>query len=103
MVSPDGTISPPVAGVDALGVTAGRETGLFDLVLDPDFASNHRIYFTFFGFDRGMIGGIQVARATFDQAANALQRCEGDLQAPVPADPQRRPHPASARAAAGAW
>ena len=48
------------------------QTGLFDLVLDPKFASNHLIYFTFFGFDRGMISGIQVARATFNQSANLL-------------------------------
>jgi glucose/arabinose dehydrogenase len=55
------------------GLAAGwPQTGLFDLVLDPKFASNHRIFFTFFGFDRGMISGIQVARATFNQAANAL-------------------------------
>ena len=56
---------------DALGVTWPK-TGLFDLALDPSYASNHRIYFTFFAFDRGMIGGIQVARATFNQVANAL-------------------------------
>jgi glucose/arabinose dehydrogenase len=71
VVSPDGAIAPPVSGVDGLA-KGWRETGLFDLVLDPNFASNHRIYFTFFGFDRGMISGIQVARATFNQAANAL-------------------------------
>jgi glucose/arabinose dehydrogenase len=71
VVSPDGTIAPPVSGVD--GLAAGwAQTGLFDLVLDPKFASNHRIFFTFFGFDRGEISGIQVARATFNQAANAL-------------------------------
>ncbi|MFO1247636.1 MAG: PQQ-dependent sugar dehydrogenase [Alphaproteobacteria bacterium] len=71
VVSPDGNIAPPVSGVDGLA-KGWKETGLFDLVLDPKFASNHRIYFTFFGFDRGMISGIQVARATFNQAANAL-------------------------------
>jgi glucose/arabinose dehydrogenase len=71
VVSPDGTISAPVSGLDQLGVTWPK-TGLFDLVMDPDFARNHRIYFTFFGFDRGMISGIQVARATFNQASNSL-------------------------------
>ncbi len=71
VISPDGTIAPPVSGVDGLA-QGWAQTGLFDLVLDPKFASNHRIYFTFFGFDRGMISGIQVARATFNQAANAL-------------------------------
>ena len=71
VISPDGAIAPPVAGVDGLA-QGWPQTGLFDLVLDPGFAGNHRIYFTFFGFDRGMISGIQVARATFNQAANAL-------------------------------
>ena len=71
VISPDGAIAPPVSGVDGLA-TGWRQTGMFDLVLDPNFAGNHRIYFTFFGFDRGMISGIQVARATFNQAANAL-------------------------------
>jgi len=71
VVSPDGTIAPPVSGIE--GLAAGwPQTGMFDLVLDPKFASNHRIFFTFFGFDRGMISGIQVARATFNQSANAL-------------------------------
>jgi len=71
VVSPDGNIAPPVSGIE--GLAAGwPQTGMFDLVLDPKFASNHRIFFTFFGFDRGMISGIQVARATFNQSANAL-------------------------------
>jgi glucose/arabinose dehydrogenase len=74
VVGPDGKISPPVSGLN-MGTTGGitwPETGLFDLALDPDFARNHTIFFTFFGFDHGMLGAIQVARATFDEAANAL-------------------------------
>ena len=87
VVSPDGNIAPPVSGID--GLAAGwKETGMFDLVLDPKFASNHRIYFTFFGFDRGMISGIQVARATFNQAVQFAQRRQGDLQGPA----RRRPN-----------
>jgi len=72
VVSPDGSIAPPVTGFEALGVT-WPAVGLFDFVPDTGFATNHRLYFTFFAFDRGMIGGIQVARATFDEAANALR------------------------------
>ena len=71
VIDAKGTISPPVSGLEALGVT-WPQTGLFDLALDPDFASNHRIFFTFFAFDRGMISGIQVGRATFNQGANSL-------------------------------
>jgi len=72
VVASDGAVSPPVKGLDALGVS-WPETGLFDLALDPAYIQNRRIYFTFFAFDRGMIGGIQVASATFDEAANALR------------------------------
>jgi aldose sugar dehydrogenase len=71
VVDSKGTISPPVSGLEALGVT-WPETGLFDLALDPSYTSNHRIFFTFFAFDRGMIGGIQVARATFNEPSNSL-------------------------------
>lgn len=75
VVDINGVISPPVSGLDALGVT-WPETGLFDLALDPDFRNNHRIFFTFFAFDRGMIGGIQVARAIFDEQSNALHQVQ---------------------------
>src|SRR5690349_17991902 len=71
VVSPDGKIAPPVTGLEALN-TGWAQTGLFDLALDPKFNTNHRIFFTFFGFDRGEISGIRVARATFNQAANSL-------------------------------
>jgi aldose sugar dehydrogenase len=71
VVDSKGVISPPVTGLEALGVT-WPETGLFDVALDPRFASNHRIFFTFFAFDRGMIGSIQVARAVFNEAGNSL-------------------------------
>lgn len=72
VIDAQGNMAPPAKGLEALGVT-WPETGLFDLALDPRFYSNHRIFFTFFAYDHGMVGGIQVARATFDEAANALR------------------------------
>ena len=80
VISPDGAIAPPVAGLEALN-TGWAQTGLFDLALDPKFNSNHRIFFTFFGFDRGEISGIRVARATFNQAANSLSDVKVIFQA----------------------
>ena len=71
VVSPDGAIAPPVAGVEGLA-TGWPGTGVFDLALDPDYARNHTLFFTFFGWDHGMISGLQVARATFNQTANTL-------------------------------
>ena len=80
VISPDGAIAPPVAGLEALN-TGWAQTGLFDLALDPKFNNNHRIFFTFFGFDRGEISGIRVARATFNQAANSLSDVKVIFQA----------------------
>ena len=45
IVTPDGNLGPPLAGLPA--VVAGGEGGLLDIVLDPDFARNRRIYWTF--------------------------------------------------------
>ncbi len=80
VISPDGAIAPPVTGLEALN-TGWAQTGLFDLALDPKFNTNHRIFFTFFGFDRGEISGIRVARATFNQAANSLSDVKVIFQA----------------------
>lgn len=45
LVGSDGSISAPVAGVPP--VYAGGQAGLLDVALDPDFATNGRIYLSF--------------------------------------------------------
>ena len=85
VVDKAGHISAPVNGLEALGVTWPK-TGLLDLVLDPDFATNHRIFFTFFAYDRATIGGNQIARAVFDEANNSLSDVRVIFRA-VPATP----------------
>lgn len=45
LVAPDGSLSSPLGGVPP--VFAEGEGGLMDVVLDPAFASNSRIYWTF--------------------------------------------------------
>jgi len=45
IVTPDGKLSPPVAGVPK--VFAARQGGMLDVALDRDFANNRTIYFTF--------------------------------------------------------
>jgi glucose/arabinose dehydrogenase len=85
VVDQTGHISRAVTGLEKLGVT-WPETGLLDLALDPNYATNHRIFFTFFAFDRAMIGGIQLARATFNEAANSLSDIQVIFRA-IPATP----------------
>src|SRR5579885_251595 len=51
IVRPDGVVSGPLAGVPDVKVVAAQ--GLHDVVLDPDFAQNRLVYFTYFAPPRG--------------------------------------------------
>ena len=42
---------------------AAKDIGLLDVVLDPHFATNHQIFFTFFDFIDGTNSNTYVARA----------------------------------------
>src|ERR1700677_3130665 len=48
-----GVLSEPVAGVAGLASPGAKDIGLLDVVLDPHFATNHQIFFTFFDFVDG--------------------------------------------------
>lgn len=45
LVSPDGALGAPIAGLPAIG--EGGEGGLLDVALDPRFASNRTIYWSY--------------------------------------------------------
>jgi glucose/arabinose dehydrogenase len=68
IVSPDGTISPPVAGVPR--VAAVNQGGLLDVALDPAFASNSIIYLS---FSEPGEGGTSTAVARARLTATGLQ------------------------------
>jgi glucose/arabinose dehydrogenase len=51
IVRPDGVVSGPLAGVPPVKSVAAQ--GLHDVVLDPDFARNRTLYFTYFAPPRG--------------------------------------------------
>jgi glucose/arabinose dehydrogenase len=51
VVKPNGVVSVPIAGVPGVKVVAAE--GLHDVVLDPDFARNRLLYFTYFAPPRG--------------------------------------------------
>ncbi len=53
--------SDPLPGLS--GLCSDPETGLLDVVLDPHFAVNHRIFFTWFGYSNRTMGNTNVARA----------------------------------------
>ena len=64
VVSMDGTKSEPVAGLPA--VVAQGQGGLLDVVLDPAFAANSLIYFSYAEPGEGETNGTAVARARLD-------------------------------------
>ena len=51
----DGFVSAPLAGVPPVKAVAAQ--GLHDLLLDPDFAQNRTIYFTYFAPPKGEVAG----------------------------------------------
>ncbi|MDJ0951234.1 MAG: PQQ-dependent sugar dehydrogenase [Alphaproteobacteria bacterium] len=59
-VTPKGILSPPIKGLPE--VDDGGQGGLLDVIVDPDFASNRTIYFSFSEPGRGG-KGTAVARA----------------------------------------
>ncbi|HWE45347.1 MAG TPA: PQQ-dependent sugar dehydrogenase [Caulobacteraceae bacterium] len=67
IVSASGELGAPIAGVP--GVYAHGQGGLFDVALDPGFAQNHTLYFSYFE-PRGGNPGLTVASAQL--ANNAL-------------------------------
>ena len=70
----NGSSSSVVSGVPA--VAAVRQGGLLDVVLDPAFASNQRIYLSFSERDlvNPALNGTAVARAELDTAALTLRK-----------------------------
>ncbi len=64
IVNQQGVLSDPLPGLS--GLSSDPETGLLDVVLDPHFAANHRIFFTFFGYSNKTMGNTNVARARLD-------------------------------------
>ena len=63
----NGKLSGPLAGVSAVASPGAKDVGLLDVVLDPNFASNQRIYFSFFNYIDGTNTNTCIARARLDE------------------------------------
>lgn len=61
IVAADGSLSAPIAGLPP--VYANGQGGLLDVALDPAYADNHRIYFSYAEPDFFGMAGTAVARA----------------------------------------
>jgi glucose/arabinose dehydrogenase len=84
-----GVLSEPVTGVSDLASPTAKDIGLLDVVLDPHFATNHQVFFTFFDFVDGTNSNTYVARARLDEARCALSDAKVIFRA-QPAMPSKR-------------
>ena len=89
ILSTKGVLSEPVAGVRELASPNAADIGLLDVVLDPKFAANHRIFFTFFDYVDGTNSNTYVARGTLDEAKCALSDAKVIFRS-QPAMPSKR-------------
>jgi len=84
-----GVLSGPVAGVSALMAPDAKDIGVLDVVVDPHFAANHQIFFTFYDYINGTNSNTWVARGQLDEAKRALIGAKVIFRA-QPAMPSKR-------------
>src|SRR5580704_21075 len=84
-----GALSEPVAGVRELASPGAKDIGVLDVALDPHFATNHRIFFTFYDYIDGTNSNTYVARATLDEAKCAITDAKVIFRA-LPIMPSKR-------------
>ena len=84
-----GVLSAPVAGVSALMAPDAKDIGVLDVVVDPHFAANHQIFFTFYDYINGTNSNTWVARGQLDEANLALIGAKVIFRA-QPAMPSKR-------------
>jgi glucose/arabinose dehydrogenase len=70
IVGADGTLSEPLTGLSGLAVP--KNLGLLEVVLAPDFAKSHRVYFSFFEVLKEGNSNTYLAHGVLDEAGNAL-------------------------------
>jgi glucose/arabinose dehydrogenase len=71
IIGMDGTVSAPVEGLPAIHYKG--QAGLLDVALDPQFASNHVIYFCYTELRGGTTGGNTLARARLLEEAGTAR------------------------------
>jgi glucose/arabinose dehydrogenase len=74
LMSPDGSLSDPIAGVP--DVDARRQGGLLDVALDPAFAENRRVYLSYAEPGENDTNSTAVARGTLSSDNSALSDVE---------------------------
>jgi glucose/arabinose dehydrogenase len=84
-----GMLSEAVKGVSELASPGAKDVGVLDVILDPHFATNHQIFFSFFDYIDGTDSNTYLARAKLDEAKLALSDVKVIFRA-QPAIPSKR-------------
>jgi len=85
----NGKVSAPLTGVSVVGVPGAKDIGLLDVVLDPAFATNRRIFFSFFSYIDGTNTNTCIASARLDENALAVTDVKVIFRA-LPVMPSKR-------------
>lgn len=64
----NGKVSAPLTGVSVVASEGAKDIGLLDVVLDPAFATNRRIFFSFFNYIDGTNSNTNIAHARLDES-----------------------------------
>src|SRR5688572_977936 len=67
-----GKVSAPLTGVSVVAAPGAKDIGLLDVVLDPAFESNRRIFFSYFSYIDGTNTNTCIASARLDENARAI-------------------------------
>lgn len=73
-VSSNGSVSPPITGLPAIEVQG--QGGLLDIALDPGFARNRLVYFSYAEAGAGHTNGLAVARGVLNTTRTALENVQ---------------------------
>ena len=68
----NGLLSAPLAGVASAASPGAADIGLLDVVVDPGFATNRRIFFSFYDYIDGTNSNTNIAHARLDEAKHAV-------------------------------
>ena len=85
----DGKVSKPLTGVNVVATPGAKDIGLLDVVLDPHFADNRQIFFSFFSYIDGTNTNTCIARARLDEKALKITDVEVIFRA-LPIMPSKR-------------
>ena len=64
----NGKVSAPLTGVNVVLTPGAKDIGLLDVVLDPNFATNRQIFFSFFNYIDGTNSNTCIAKAKLDES-----------------------------------